>query len=264
MLKKRIIAVLSLILLPATIIYGQTTTANIDKSQLNNGIVNISYKSENNKTTKVVITKGSDKYTYDLKSNGQFPLQFGDGEYTVSILENAIDNKYKVIKNEKVNLKATNANAVFLQSTEIINWNENMNAIKIAKQLTKDSKTDKEKVTAIYDYITKNIKYDYKKASSVAVGYIPSIDATLKTLQGICYDYSVLLASMLRSVGIPTKMIMGYENSVEGYHAWNEVYLKETNEWVTIDTTYDAIKVQNNIATPMIKNSSEYRLEKQY
>ena len=44
---------------------------------------------------------------------------------------------------------------------------------------------------------------------------------------------------MLRSQGIPTKLVKGYSDNVDGYHAWNEVYINE--EWITIDTTLDAV-----------------------
>ena len=83
-----------------------------------------------------------------------------------------------------------------------------MLAIKKAKDLTKNVKNNQEKVKVIYDYVTKNIKYDDKKANTVETGYIPSIDETLKSQSGICYDYSVLTAAMLRSIDIPTKLVM--------------------------------------------------------
>ena len=108
------------------------------------------------------------------------------------------------------------------------------------------------------------VKYDNNKAVTVATGYVPSIDVILNTSLGICYDYSVLYAGMLRSVGVPTKMMMGYKNNIKKYHAWNEVYLQETKQWVTIDITYDSARVQNGVAATMIKNNSEYKIEKQY
>ena len=45
---------------------------------------------------------------------------------------------------------------------------------------------------------------------------------------------------MLRSVGVPTKLVMGRKNDIKEYHAWNQVYLADNNEWINIDTTYDA------------------------
>ncbi len=256
-------AILAVMLVP-TAVFGQTTGATINRSQVSNGVVGISYISTQNKKVKVMVSKGSQKYTYDLKENGKFPLQLGNGEYTVSVLENVSDNKYTAVKSEKVKLTSANANAVYLQSIDMISWNEEMQSIKKAKELTQGLKTDKEKATAIYKFVAGKIKYDNNKAKTVVTGYIPSIDVTLNTSQGICFDYSVLYASMMRSVGVPTKVIMGHNKDIVEYHAWNEVFLSESNQWVVMDTTYDAPSVQKGIAIAMIKNRDNYKVEKQY
>lgn len=259
--KLKIMIILAVMLMP-TMVYGQAAT--INKSQASNGVVDINYQSPQNKKVKVMVAKGSVKYTYDLKSNGKFPLQSGNGDYIVSVLENVSGNQYSLVTSETVNVKANNENSVYLQSIDMINWNNNMTAIKKAQELTKGLTTDKEKATAIYNFVTNKVKYDNNKAATVAAGYVPSIDSILNTSLGICFDYSVLYAAMMRSVGIPTKMIMGYNKDIKEYHAWNEVYLSESNRWVVIDTTYDAPSVQKGIEIAMIKNKNDYKIEKQY
>lgn len=255
--------ILSVSLLP-TVVFGQTTNLAINTNQVKNGVVDISYKSPQNKKVKVMVAKGTQKYTYDLKDTGTFPLQFGNGDYQVTVLENISSNKYTALTTEKITVQAANPNTVYLQSIDMINWNENMQAIKQAKDLTKNLKTDKEKAAAIYAFITNKVKYDYNKAMTVTTGYIPSIDATLNTSLGICFDYAVLYAAMMRSVGVPTKVVMGYNKDITEYHAWNEIYLSETDQWLTIDTTYDAPAIQKGSIIPMIKNKNDYITEKQY
>src|SRR5699024_7509185 len=117
-----------------------------------------------------------------------------------------------------------------------------------------------EKIKIIYNYITNNIKYDNEKAYIVQADYIPSIDDTFKFQSGICYDYAVLTAAMLRSLDIPTKLLMGYKSDIEKYHAWNEAYIN--GKWIIIDTTYDSAYVQNEVPIAMIKDSNEYKVEK--
>ncbi len=163
-----------------------------------------------------------------------------------------------------LSLRLASKNEVFLQSTQTIKWDNNMNSIRKAKELTVNAKTDEEKVSAIYRYIINNVKYDYDKKNSMSTDYIPSIEGTLKSSQGICYDYAALFAAMLRSVDVPTKLIMGYKNDINEYHAWNQVYLKDTKQWVTIDTTYDSIKAKGKSPYAMIKNVSDYSLLKQF
>lgn len=265
MLKKNnlMIIIITIILLMGSA--GQAAEAYIDKSNLNNGTINVSL---NGKAGAVRITKGTEKYDHILKGNDSIPLSLGNGDYTIQVLESVGGNKYKQIEKEVVTLKLANSNDVYLQSIQKINWNKDMNAVKKAKELTKDSKTDKEKIEAIYEYIISNIGYDYDIASKITAGtikdYSPVIDNVLKAQKGICYDYASLFAGMLRSLDIPTKLVMGNKNDVAEYHAWNQVYLQDTNEWITIDTTYDAGMKKGNAKVTMIKNASEYKIAKEY
>lgn len=83
-----------------------------------------------------------------------------------------------------------------------------------------------------------HISYDSKKINTIDDSYVPELDKILATKQGICYDYSSLFAGILRSQGIPTKLVKGYKSDLGTYHAWNEVLID--GEWKVIDTTYDA------------------------
>lgn len=259
-----IILLIVCLLSAPTIALASTSNSYINLGELSDGIVIVSYQSPNDAKVKVKISKGNQQYVYSLTSNNRFPLQLGDGKYTISILENVTGTKYKMVENKDVILKASSKDKVYLQPIQMIYWNKDMKAIAKARELTKDLKQDKDKVTAIYNYIISNISYDYKKANNLPNEYIPSIDKTLEEKQGICYDYSALFAAMLRSEGIPTKLLMGSKNDIEQYHAWNEVYLQETNEWVTIDTTYDSIKSLGSKKPVMIKDKRDYSIEKQY
>jgi len=98
--------------------------------------------------------------------------------------------------------------------------------------------TDEEKIAkACYRFVVRNVGYDLEKAKSVKSGYLPDADETLETGKGICFDYSVLLAVMLRSQGIPTRVMIGMVSPENLYHAWNTVYLN--GEWVWMDATLD-------------------------
>jgi len=110
-----------------------------------------------------------------------------------------------------------------------------MAPIKKAASLTK-GKTASQKVKAVYKWVVAKINYDRKK--NPPAGYVPSITQTYSSKKGICYDFAALFAAMLRSQGVPTKLVKGYADKVSGYHAWNEVYVN--GKWQTIDTSYDA------------------------
>ena len=73
----------------------------------------------------------------------------------------------------------------------------------------------------------------------------------MSTGKGICFDYAALTAAMLRSQGIPTKMVFGNVSPDDLYHAWNMFYTEETGwvtakyevkggEWNRLDLTFSA------------------------
>nr|WP_240344020.1 transglutaminase-like domain-containing protein [Paenibacillus sp. SYP-B3998] len=245
--------------------YAASAQSLVDKSSLDKGIITVNY--ENGKGTKAIvrITKGNVRYDYNLVGGAQYPLQLGDGSYNILIAESVSNNKYKVIAQENIDVKLENENEVFVQSIPLIDWNDETKAVIEAKKLIVGTESDKDKVTAIYSYITEKYKYDNDKAESVEAGYIPDLNKVFDDSKGICYDYAATFAAMARSEGIPTRLVMGYEvHAPNTYHAWNQVFLKDSGEWVTIDTTYDAARVQGGEETPMIKDASNYTITKFY
>lgn len=237
----------------------------LNTEKVNNGVVSVKYAVNAKVKTKLMIAKGTTNYTYNLsadKKDEGFALQLGNGEYTITLLENTTANKFKVVNQQKVTLNMKNNNDVYLNSVQNIAWTSNSEAILKAKELIKNKKTDTDKVKAIYDYIISNINYDNQLAAKVPTDYIPSIDRTFQSKKDICYGYASLFAAMLRSSGIPTKLLMGDSEYVDTYHAWNEVYLN--GKWVTIDTTVDAGLKNSNKKTDLIKDASKYTVKKQY
>lgn len=252
----------------------------VEFSRSDMGVVDVLYNSTANKKIKVLIVQGDSKYTYTLNKNInyiKFPLQLGNGNYTISVYENVTGNKYKKLFSKQDSVKLFNPNAVFLNSIQIIDWKNDNAAIELAKQLIKDEKkaiylktnnltnvtdesylekvqlTKRQITDLLYNYVVKNIDYDYAKIPNLPPNYIPNIEATLRDKKGICYDYSSLLASMLRSQAIPTKLIKGYSSTTDVYHAWNEIYLVDEGRWIIVDTTYDAY---------MFKAGAPYGIEK--
>lgn len=239
----------------------------IDVTDLTKGIVSVSYKSPQNKNVKVVIEKGQDKYTYNLNASGKeenFPLQLGNGKYKVSVLESTTGNKYRMISAKDVNLNLADSKNVYLNSIQGIEFKDTMAPIKKASELKQKAKSVDEVVNAIHQYIVQGYKYNYTKLATLPNTYLPNIEKTYEEKNGICYDFSSLYASMLRSQGVPVKLAKGYTPNAEGYHAWNEVYDEKTKQWLVIDTTYDAQAFQKKVATDRIKKTKDYQKVKEY
>jgi transglutaminase-like putative cysteine protease len=231
----------------------------IDTSRIDEGVISVSHTA--GQRLKVIVARGDKEVIYDLRNDGiaeTYPLQLGNGEYTVSVLENTTGNKYRYIKKQTVRLELEDEKQVFLASVQNINWRYDMKAIQKAKELTAGLKSDSDKIKKIYDYIVNSFTYDYDVLASLPTGYVPDIDNTLESGKGICYDFSSVFAAMLRSQGIPVKLVKGYTTNVEGYHAWNEVYNSETGEWIVVDTTYDVVIKAAGRAVSMAKETAHY------
>lgn len=257
--------ILALLLLTSIVSADSNQKVSIDTSAIDTGVVSVSYKTDSDKIIKVMIEKDSKKYVYTLKNDGtleSFPLQMGNGSYTISVLENVSGNKYKFIQKETVNLDISDQNKVFLASIQNVNWNLKMESIKKAAEMTKKSKTEKDKIAVIYEHVVANYKYDYEKYENLPTEYIPVIDRTFEEGKGICYDYSSLFAAMLRSAGIPVKLVKGYTDNVEGYHAWNEILINK--KWVVVDSTFDSQMKEAKKKYAMEKKASAYKTSNIY
>ena len=102
---------------------------------------------------------------------------------------------------------------------------EKHESCKKAASITKNCKNDLAKVKKVYNYVIKNYKYDKKLAKTVKPGYVPNLNKIYKKKKGICFDYAAVMTAMLRSQGVPTKLIVGYTGNA--YHAWINVYSRK-------------------------------------
>ena len=207
--------------------------ASVDISAAYEGVVKVCY-SGTAKKVKVRITGGGAVYDYDLDPSGTvFPLQSGSGDYNIKVLENVSGKTYAIALDENFSADIENEFSPFLIPTQYINFSSSDKCVYKAAELCSGKKGTLEKAGAMFGYITDNISYDKELAANVKSGYIPDPDRTLSGGKGICFDYASLFASMCRSQGIPTKLVMGYVRG-DVYHAWNEIYTEESG-WITVD-----------------------------
>jgi transglutaminase-like putative cysteine protease len=150
---------------------------------------------------------------------------------------------------EQLEVELEDSQLPFLYPNQYINFNSESQAVAKAKELDVNMETSLDTIQAIYDYVITNVEYDDEKAATVQSGYLPVVDETLKTGKGICFDYAALMTAMLRSRGIPTKLVIGYTADI--YHAWINVYTKEQGwidniikfdgeQWQMMDPTFAA------------------------
>ena len=226
----------------------------IDYSNSSQGYVMVSQKGSTRRVVAYVTAPDGIKFTYDIKTDGTFftiPLASGNGKYTVQILEQ-ITEQFRPLVTLELNASMADANLPFLYPSIKVNFSANSQAVKHAAELTRGMTSEMDKIEAIYGYIIKNIKYDNDKAAATTSAYVSDPDVTLNIKKGICGDYSVLLATMLRSQNIPVKVVEGNDrNNGNVRHAWNLIYTKDKgtvaivlkfdgNAWTLADSTYGA------------------------
>ena len=105
----------------------------------------------------------------------------------------------------------------------------------LADEICAGCETDAERVQAIYSWMVTNLEYDYDY--HVLFQYF-DVRKTLRTKQGVCFDFSHLFAAFCRSQNIPCYAVDGisYKDSTV-QHTWNRVYYDGT--WWNMDVTHD-------------------------
>ncbi|MBP8989083.1 MAG: hypothetical protein KBG64_02575 [Clostridia bacterium] len=201
-----------------------------------------------NKNCKVIVTANKGSYQYNIITRGQYvgiPLQLGDGTYTLTIYEQIEKTAYSPLMTHSFSVSLASSLRPFTSSSIMSDFSRGSSCVSKANSLCSQLTSQTAKVDAVYRWITSNIRYDrllsdqISKDKSMIDTYLPDPDRTYTTKKGICYDYASLMCAMLRSQGIPTRMIKG--STPLGYHAWNEVFF-EGKGWVVVaDFRWDKV-----------------------
>ena len=218
-------------------VYGNETVS-IDASCLSEGYVMVRYQGDVEKVRLQLTIPDGTVYSYVLTPDTywSFPLSGGDGAYHLVILEHVQDDMYALIFSQDLTAAIENEFSPFLYPNQYVWFSPGDAAVTRAAELSSGSSNDLDYVEQVYYYVTENITYDEELAATVTTGYLPDNTRTMESKKGICFDYASLMAAMLRSQGIPTKLVFGY--SGDAYHAWISVWLKETG-WVDSIIEFD-------------------------
>lgn len=219
-------------------------TATLDFSNASEGYVMLNYSGSNPKVRFRITTPAGVNYTYYVKGYGSYmayPLSGGDGTYTFTVYESvsAQDNLYSTALSKSVQVAVANGLSPFLYPNFNVNFNASSACVGKASELAAGLGKDLDVVSAVYHYETDHITYDNNKAKTVQLGYVPFPDDTLASGTGICFDYASLMAAMLRSQGIPTRLEVGYVGNL--YHAWISCYISDVG-WVDGIICFDGTK----------------------
>lgn len=242
----------------------------LDYSNTSDGYVMIKYTGANSKVKVQITGPSGTVYTYSQSLTGEYDvysLSDGNGDYKIGVYENISGSSYSTAFFFPITVALKDEFRPFLISNKYVNYSASGKVVKKAGELCSNIDTTLGKIKAIYEYLVDNFTYDYQLAETVQSGYTPDLDAVLEKGTGICFDYAAVMTAMLRSQGIPTKMVFGYTGSV--YHAWISVYSGESGwinayiyfngkEWKLMDPTFASNADSSDGIMKYIGNGANY------
>lgn len=213
------------------ILVKSSEKAVIDYSNTKDGYVMVCYKASTDKKLKAQVQGPSTTYTYNLTPEkwAAFPLSDENGSYKITVFQNTTGTKYATVISLTVSVQMTDEFAPFLRSNQYVDFDAAPKSTAKAAVLAAGISDPLKKVEKVYDFVVGHLTYDTELAATVTSGYLPELDKVLEKRKGICFDYAALMTGMLRSQGVPTKLVVGYAGTV--YHAWISVW-SESDGWI--------------------------------
>ena len=242
--------------------------AAIDYSNAEEGYVMVRYAAETDRRLKAQVKGPGTTYTYNLTPGkwAAFPLSDENGTYKITVYQNVEGNQYATVLSLTVDVTMEDEFAPFLHANQYVDFDAAPAAVAKADELCLGLKP-LEKVAAVYNFVVKGMRNDRELAATVQKGYLPDLDRVLEKMTGICFDYAALMAGMLRSQGVPCKLVIGYAGDV--YHAWISVWSEETGwiegivffdgeNWQRMDPTFASSAEGDPAILEYIGNGSHY------
>lgn len=272
---------------PSGVKTEKNTKAVVDYSNTSDGYVMVQFTASTTRRLKARVfgpNTNTEKtcYTYDLTPSQwtTFPLADGSGKYKVVVYEGTgSSGKYAPVLTASFSVTLTDEFAPFIRPNQYVDYSEEIspNTLAKAEELIGDVTDPLEKVRLVYEFVVQNLKYDTAKANDVKdgklTGYLPVLDDVLEAKKGICFDYAALMSGMLRSQGVPCKLVTGYAGTA--FHAWISVWTEEDGwvdgaiyfdgtTWHRMDPTYASSGKGSNSIMKFIGDGSNYTVKRVY
>lgn len=206
------------------------------------------------KRLKLRVKQGEHSVMYDLGKENEYeviPLQFGNGRYQVNLFKQVSGSRYSEEGVVAFNAEMPDVNNAFLYPNQFIQFGPENKATKKAEELCAGVQDNGEKFKIISDYITKNFVYDYIRAVTTKGDGTPDVDYCFEKGMGICLDLSSTAVCMMRTQGIPAKLVIGTANGQ--YHAWVQATVNGE------ETLFDPTAILQNMPQPL-----DYAVERWY
>lgn len=150
---------------PGVDVLTDSRYAMVDMSNVSQGYVTARLLSSASKI-KLQISKDDKKYNYDLTSSDYtaFPLQMGNGIYTIKILSQIEGTKYAVVASTQKEVTIQDEFSVYLYPNQVVNYGPDSIVVNKSFELTKDDKDNLTRIYHLFEYTVDVLDYDYEKA----------------------------------------------------------------------------------------------------
>ena len=209
---------------PGGLIYSDGSLA-VDAAAISEGYFQAAVQYASGTKYKMRVTKDGQKLTYDLNANGNyevFPLQLGDGYYEIALYRNIQGKEYAAAGTVGVSVSLSDSEVSFLYPNQYVSYTPETEAVGAADELCAGL-TEKQSYDKVCEFMKSGFVYDYVKALTVKPGTLPNIDECWSKKMGVCQDLSAAMCCMLRTQGVPARLVIGYADT--NYHAWVEMKL---------------------------------------
>ena len=185
---------------------------------------------------KFTVETGGTKLQYDIDGTHQtdkdkdgkevqhyevIPLQLGRTNYTLTLWKQVEGKKYGKIGSVKVAADMEDELRCFLYPNQYVDYTAESPCVLKAIELCNGMTDQAQIFSTVKSFVLKNFQYDFIKSVTVAgsSGMLPDIEYCWKNKMGICQDLSAMTCAMLRSQGVPARLIIGQLGSGTA-HAW--------------------------------------------
>lgn len=163
--------------------------------------------------------------------------------------------EYFLLPGETKNIKAKGKVDLFLYPRRQIESEENLNKYLQEKPYWQTSNSEIKKLAqslktpfAIYEYVVKNLSYDFSRVSD-SKSRVGASGVLKNPSSAVCLEFTDLFVALARAAGIPAREVDGFaftENSkqrplskvLDILHAWPEYYDRDLATWIMVDPTW--------------------------
>lgn len=155
-----------------------------------------------------------------------------------------VSREHQIMADEQVALELDYSSSVRDRYLQLPEASDQL--AELAHRVTDRAATPYEKISAVFRHLSSNYHYSLDADTTTSSRPIDDFLFTRKT--GYCEHYATAMVLMLRSIGIPARLVTGFLatewNDFGGYytvrqrdaHAWVEVYYPHSG-WITMDPT---------------------------